>query len=109
LHPLDGGQPRVLLADSADTGAGNLQTLTFTPDSQHVVSAGRVKGVRGVWLFDIAGGEPRRIDVPMDLVSTWRFNPKTWQVAITTTNAPQFEIRRIENFLGNVVSQRGAR
>ena len=99
LLPAQGGTPRQVLAFSDDTRMGNLMTLTFTPDSKHVVFGGKVRGVTGIWAIGVEGGEPLQIKVDASTVSMWRFNPKTWQVAYAPSNAPTTEVRVLEHFL----------
>jgi Tol biopolymer transport system component len=99
LLPAQGGTQRQLLAFSNDTRLGNLMALAFTPDSRHVVFGGKVRGVTGMWAVGIDGGEPRQINLDPSTVSMWRFNPKTWQVAYTASNAPTTEVRVLEHFL----------
>jgi Tol biopolymer transport system component len=94
-----GGVPRQILTFTPETQMGNLMTLTFTPDSKHVVFGGKVAGVTGMWVIGVEGGEPRQIKVDASSVSMWRFNPKTWQVAYTPSNAPTTEVRVLEHFL----------
>ena len=103
LLPAGGGTPRQLLAFTGDTRFGNLMTLTFTPDSKHVVFGGKVRGVTGMWAIGVEGGEPRQIKVDASTVSMWRFNPKTWQVAYAPSNAPTTEVRVLEHFLPKAV------
>jgi Tol biopolymer transport system component len=94
-----GGARRQILAFTPETQMGNLMTLTFTPDSKLVVFGGKVRGVTGMWAIDLDGGERRQIKVDASTVSMWRFNPKTWQVAYTASNAPTTEVRVLEHFL----------
>lgn len=99
LLPAGEGTPRQLLAFTSDTRFGNLMTLTFTPDSKHVVFGGKVRGVTGIWAIAVEGGEPRQIKMDASTVSMWRFNPKTWQVAHAPSNGPTTEVKVLEHFL----------
>ena len=38
-------------------------------------------------------------------VSTWRFNPKTWQVVYAPSNMPATEVRVLEHFLPPVTTR----
>jgi Tol biopolymer transport system component len=96
--PLAGGPVRELLP-AEGTSLGNLMTLTFTPDSQAIVFRGTIRGTAGVWWVDLAGGEPRRLDIDPKAVTMLRFNPKTWQLAYAPSNGPQTEIRKLEHFV----------
>jgi Tol biopolymer transport system component len=98
LLPLAGGPVRELLP-AEGTSLGNLQTLTFTPDSQAIVFRGTIRGTAGVWWVDLAGGEPRRLEIDPRAVTMLRFNPKTWQLAYAPSNGPQYEIRKLEHFV----------
>jgi len=98
LLPLAGGPVRELLP-AEGTSLGNLQTLTFTPDSQAIVFRGTIRGTAGVWWVDLAGGEPRRLEIDPKAVTMLRFNPKTWQLAYAPSNGPQYEIRKLEHFV----------
>jgi Tol biopolymer transport system component len=104
LLPLAGGAARELLP-SEGTSLANLLTLTFTPDSRAVVFRGTVRGTAGVWMVDIDGGEPRRVNIDPETVTMLRFNPKTWQIAYAPSNGPRYEIRRIEHYLSAVGSR----
>jgi Tol biopolymer transport system component len=98
LLPLTGGPVRELLP-AEGTSLANLMTMTFTPDSQAIVFRGTIKGTAGVWWVDLAGGEPRRLDIDPKTVTMLRFNPKTWQLAYAPSNGPQYEIRKLEHFV----------
>ena len=98
MSPLAGGPVRALLP-AEGTSLGNLMTLTFTPDSQAIVFRGTIRGTAGVWWVDLAGGEPRRLDIDPKAVTMLRFNPKTWQIAYAPSNSPQYEIRKLEHFV----------
>jgi hypothetical protein len=67
--------------------------------SRSGIFGGKVRGVTGMWAVGIDGGEPRQIKLDPSTVSMWRFNPKTWQVAYTASNAPTTEVRVLEHFL----------
>ncbi|MDP9225067.1 MAG: hypothetical protein M3P18_14705 [Actinomycetota bacterium] len=102
LLPLSDGKPRELIRFTQDTRVINWGwRIAFTPDSRSVVFGGAVHGESGMWIISIGGGEPRKIktDVDVDAVGVWRFNPKTWEVAFTISNRPQYEVRKMENFL----------
>ncbi len=94
----DGTQQQILTFTPA-MEMGNLLTLTFTPDSRHVVFGGTVAGAKGMFVIPFDGGEPRRIPLDDGAVSTWRFNPKTWQVVYAPSNMPSTEVRVLEHFL----------
>ena len=99
LLPLSGGPSRQLLRTEADTRPGNMISVTFTPDSKHVAFDGTVHGQYGLWLIPVEGGPPRRVNMEAKAISALRFNPKTWQIVYAPSNAPSFEVRRMENFL----------
>jgi hypothetical protein len=52
-----------------------------------------------MWLLAVDGGQPRRVNIDAKAISAFRFNPKTWQIVYGPSNAPSFEVRRMENFL----------
>jgi hypothetical protein len=64
-----------------------------------VVFYGRLKGDEGMWLVPIDGAAPRRIKVNLGPVITWRFNPKTGQVAFGLDLFPRLEVWKMEHFL----------
>jgi Tol biopolymer transport system component len=104
---LQSGTSRELLhVDEKETRLGNRTTITFTPDSRHIVFAATIRGQSGMWLVPVEGGEPRRINVDAARISMWRFNPKTWQVAYAPSNAPSSEVRKIENFLPSTTARK---
>lgn len=98
ISTTDGAQ-RLILPFTPSVQMGNLLTLTFTPDSRHVVFGGTVEGAKGIFTIPVDGGVPRRIPFDGDVVSTWRFNPTTWHVLYTPTNRPRTEVRALEHFL----------
>jgi hypothetical protein len=101
LVSLADGTSRILLPLSEAEGVSNLRAMTFTPDSRHVVFGGSIRGARGLWMVPLDGGTPKKIDVDVDApaIVHLRINPRTWQVAFSSTNAPSNETRRMDNFL----------
>jgi hypothetical protein len=73
--------------------------VEWTPDSRSVVFYGRLRGDDGMWLVPIDGTAPRKIKVEIGQVATWRFNPKTGQVAFGPDLLPRLEVWKMEHFL----------
>jgi Tol biopolymer transport system component len=106
LDVQNGASRELLHVDGKDTRLGNRTTITFTPDSRQVAFGATIRGESGIWLVPVAGGTPRRINVDAARISMWRFNPKTGQVAYAPSNAPSYEVRKIENFLPSATVSR---
>jgi Tol biopolymer transport system component len=79
---------------------GNLMTFDWTPDSAAVVFYGKLNGDEGMWLAPIDGRAPHKIRLDVGPVFSWRFNPKTGQVAFGTDRIDgKVEMWKMEHFL----------
>jgi Tol biopolymer transport system component len=98
---LETGASRSLIPLSPpSTQVGNSFTLSWTPDSRSVVFFGRLNGDEGMWRVPIDGGAPRKINVNVGTILSWRMNAETGRVAFSTNGVgPRLEMWKMENFL----------
>jgi Tol biopolymer transport system component len=98
---LETGESRILIRLTPPSSQkGNNFTLSWTPDSRSVVFYGRLNGDEGMWRVPIDGGAPHKLHVDIGPIISWRFHPKTGQVAFTTNSVgPRLEMWKMDNFL----------
>jgi Tol biopolymer transport system component len=99
---LDNGETRdVMTISGPESQVGNSLTIDWTPDSKNVVFFGRLHGDQGMWRVPIDGSAPRKINVNVGQIFSWRFNP-TGQVAFSTNpvgSGSHLELWKMANFL----------
>lgn len=103
------GETREIFRHTPDSISGSVGAIAWTPDSRNIAFAGIIRGLAGIWLVSIDGGEPRKIlDVPVEsrdargitrAVTKLGFNAKTGHLAYSLGAVPARDVWKMENFL----------
>jgi Tol biopolymer transport system component len=97
LFPVSGGDVRELIRVDQPVAAG---VMFWTPDSNSIIVASAPSGqVREYWQVSISGGDPRKLDLTVDIPTRPHLHPDGRRLAYTTTTETKAEVWVLENFL----------
>ena len=99
IMPTGGGETRDLHQGKPE---GRFGLLAWTPDGKSILFVKRTTGTRAyiqeLWQVDLAGGEPRKINLGMKPSAEIHIHPNGRRIALTTRQTIT-EIWMMENFL----------
>jgi Tol biopolymer transport system component len=97
LFPASGGEVRELIRVNQPVANG---IIFWAPDSRAVIVASAQSGdAREYWQAPISGGEPRKLDLKIEIPSGPQLHPDGRRLAYTTTTETRTEVWVLENFL----------
>ena len=99
VMPAEGGEPKLLLQVPA---SDLVKVVGWTPDGREVLFTRNLKMAKerstALWRIRLEGGEPRKLELEMNVLNDIRFHPDGRRVAFDS-GEPRAEIWVMENFL----------